>query len=162
MTRFLVPPVVQEQLKTLNLGALALAADEKQVWLVVRSAAPEHLGAQPIDLRSELTYYETGAVLELQLWLAGALLQPAVYQTWMDPANPAERAILNQVIKSSSVEILFFAQDQDHLRFSKSFPLSEVVRQRLLSHLSSGRLHAEHVPNPFWLAAKSEHLRRSG
>lgn len=159
MTRTLVPPIVQEKLPGLTAGGLALAADSEQAWLMLRSTAPEFLGAQPIDLRSELAYYDTGAVLELQLWLAGALVQPAVFQTWLDPANPEQYQALRALSDSPAVMVLFFQPHQDQLRFAKSFPLSDGVRQQLALHVNAGRLHAEHLPNAFWLAAKSEYLR---
>ena len=160
MTRTLVPPAVRDRLTTLNPGGLALAANEEQPWLIVRTAAPEHLGAQPIDFRSDLSCYDSGAVLEIQLWLSGVLVQPTVFQTWLDPANADERHALTLLCHTHTIEILFFPQNQDTLRFVKAFPLADAVRQRLASLLTAGRAHSDHLANPFWLAAKSEHLRK--
>lgn len=160
MTRSLIPQAVRDRLSTLNPGGLALAAEESLVWLIVRTTAPEHLGAQPIDLRSELSCYDTGAVLELQLWLSGVLVQPTVFETWLDPANPDDRHALTLLSTAEDVEVLFFPQSQETLRFSKIFPIALTARQRLASLLTAGRAHADHLANPFWLAAKSEHLKK--
>ncbi len=160
MTRSLIPPVVRDRLSTVNPGGLALAADIDQVWLIVRTTAPEHLGAQPIDLRSELACYDAGAVLEIQLWLSGVLVQPTVFQTWLDPSNADDRHAVTLLAATEAVEVLFFPQNQETLRFSKMFPIAAGVRQQLSSFVVAGRAHADHLANPFWLAAKSEHLKR--
>lgn len=160
MTRPLVPPPVRACLPELTIGALGLVSVDAQIWLVIRSDASEYFGAQPIDLRSELACYDTGAVLDLQLWLAGALVQPVVYQAWLDPHSPDDRLVLTLLAAQETVEIAFFDLQSDHLRFAKSYMVPEPIRQRLLELQASGRAHTESLKAPFWLAAKNEHLRR--
>ncbi|MBL8095999.1 MAG: hypothetical protein JNL73_17620 [Anaerolineales bacterium] len=160
MTRSLVPQVVRDRLPTLPQGGLLVATDGVGAWLAIRSDAPEYFGAQPIDLRSDLACYDAGAVLELQLWLAGALVQPVVYQTWLDPLNPDDRQAVAVLSACETTEVLFFEGQNNTLRFGKAYRLNDGIRERLTALMTEGRDFSEQLANPFWLAAKSAHLRR--